>query len=119
MHSVPRRRRSLHDRRLQAVLPRSSRRGRSRRLDISCDLEKRLDGMARFPVRLLSAGGGEGRPNLRGHRISGAWLSLVERFVRDEEAAGSNPVAPKSFLEMFAKFSPASGRVLRAAEQTC
>jgi hypothetical protein len=24
----------------------------------------------------------------------GAWLSLVERFVRDEEVAGSNPVAP-------------------------
>ena len=22
------------------------------------------------------------------------WLSLVERFVRDEEAAGSNPVTP-------------------------
>ena len=26
---------------------------------------------------------------------AGAWLSLVERFVRDEEAAGSNPVAPR------------------------
>ncbi len=26
--------------------------------------------------------------------ISGAWLSLVERSVRDREAAGSNPVAP-------------------------
>ncbi len=25
---------------------------------------------------------------------SGAWLSLVERYVRDVEAAGSNPVAP-------------------------
>jgi hypothetical protein len=25
----------------------------------------------------------------------GAWLSLVERFVRDEEVAGSNPVAPR------------------------
>ena len=24
----------------------------------------------------------------------GAWLSLVERCVRDAEAAGSNPVAP-------------------------
>ena len=24
----------------------------------------------------------------------GMWLSLVERFVRDEEAAGSNPVIP-------------------------
>jgi hypothetical protein len=24
----------------------------------------------------------------------GLWLSLVERFVRDEEAAGSNPASP-------------------------
>jgi hypothetical protein len=24
----------------------------------------------------------------------GVWLSLVERFVRDEEVAGSNPVTP-------------------------
>ena len=24
----------------------------------------------------------------------GVWLSLVERFVRDEEAVGSNPVTP-------------------------
>ncbi len=29
----------------------------------------------------------------------GAWLSLVERCVRDAEAAGSNPVAP-SWLDM-------------------
>jgi hypothetical protein len=29
------------------------------------------------------------RPN-----IIGAWLSLVERCVRDAEVAGSNPVAP-------------------------
>ncbi len=28
------------------------------------------------------------------------WLSLVERFVRDEEAVGSNPVTPISFLEV-------------------
>ena len=25
---------------------------------------------------------------------TGAWLSLVERLVRDQEVAGSNPVAP-------------------------
>jgi hypothetical protein len=29
-------------------------------------------------------------------RLIGAWLSLVERFVRDEEVARSNRVAPKS-----------------------
>ncbi len=28
---------------------------------------------------------------------NGAWRSLVARFVRDEEAAGSNPVAPTIF----------------------
>jgi hypothetical protein len=28
----------------------------------------------------------------------GAWLSLVERYVRDVEVAGSNPVAPKGNL---------------------
>ena len=27
----------------------------------------------------------------------GLWLSLVERFVRDEEAAGSNPASPTTF----------------------
>ena len=26
--------------------------------------------------------------------LFGVWLSLVERFVRDEEAVGSNPVTP-------------------------
>ena len=38
----------------------------------------------------------------QGHRVqlysirlhSGVWLSLVERYVRDVEAAGSNPVTP-------------------------
>jgi hypothetical protein len=37
----------------------------------------------------------EGRPKIRiDGSFVGAWLSLVERFVRDEEVAGSNPVAP-------------------------
>ena len=31
----------------------------------------------------------------------GAWLSLVERFVRDEEVVGSNPVAPIFFVFFF------------------
>ena len=26
--------------------------------------------------------------------VTGVWLSLVERYVRDVEAAGSNPVTP-------------------------
>ena len=29
--------------------------------------------------------------------VIGAWLSLVERSVRDREVAGSNPVAPTFF----------------------
>ena len=28
------------------------------------------------------------------HEKNGVWLSLVERLVRDQEAAGSNPVTP-------------------------
>ena len=31
-----------------------------------------------------------------GHKNVGAWLSLVERPVRDRKVAGSNPVAPNS-----------------------
>jgi hypothetical protein len=30
----------------------------------------------------------------RGVNIIGAWLSLVERSVRDREVVGSNPIAP-------------------------
>ena len=33
----------------------------------------------------------------------GAWLSLVERFVRDEEGAGSNPVAPIFYALFYAQ----------------
>ena len=33
----------------------------------------------------------------------GAWLSLVERYVRDVEVAGSNPVAPTSLYTPFTK----------------
>jgi hypothetical protein len=37
------------------------------------------------------------------HRIHsvlvGAWLSLVERTVRDREVGGSNPLAPTNFLK--------------------
>ncbi len=38
--------------------------------------------------------GGELRPAKK-REFFGAWLSLVERFVRDEEVARSNRVAPK------------------------
>ncbi len=34
----------------------------------------------------------------------GAWLSLVERTVRDREVAGSNPVAPTIFLSCHLKY---------------
>ena len=35
-----------------------------------------------------------GHPYCAAPSINGLWLSLVERFVRDEEAAGSNPASP-------------------------
>src|SRR5690242_3614499 len=44
-------------------------------------------------MRLLE-GGVRACPNQWEFFVVGAWLSLVERFVRDEEVAGSNPVAP-------------------------
>jgi hypothetical protein len=31
-------------------------------------------------------------------RCDGAWLSLVERSVRDREVVGSNPIAPTSLM---------------------
>ena len=39
-------------------------------------------------------GRGTGYSNLGIRLHSGVWLSLVERYVRDVEAAGSNPVTP-------------------------
>ena len=30
----------------------------------------------------------------------GAWLSLVERSVRDREVVGSNPIAPTNILDL-------------------
>src|SRR5581483_5883145 len=53
--------------------------------------------------------------------LLGAWLSLVERFVRDEEVARSNRVAPTTIPagSVFSRFNAASCRVLRAAEQEC
>ena len=31
--------------------------------------------------------------------VDGAWLSLVERSVRDREVVGSNPIAPTTFFQ--------------------
>ena len=33
--------------------------------------------------------------------VIGVWLSLVERYVRDVEAAGSNPVTPIWFSKIY------------------
>ena len=38
--------------------------------------------------------------------LCGAWLSLVERLVRDQEVAGSNPVAPTIFPSKKEPFRP-------------
>jgi hypothetical protein len=50
-----------------------------------------------FPSGWFRQEGEEADRTYGSTEIAGAWLSLVERFVRDEEAAGSNPVAPKVF----------------------
>ena len=34
------------------------------------------------------------------HSVVGMWRSLVARIVRDDEAAGSNPVIPTTFASM-------------------
>ena len=46
-------------------------------------------------LRYLAAPPGRQRPGLP---LVGAWLSLVERCVRDAKVGGSNPLAPTSFL---------------------
>ena len=33
--------------------------------------------------------------------VIGVWLSLVERYVRDVEVAGSNPVTPIWFFKIY------------------
>ena len=38
------------------------------------------------------------------HLTSGVWRSLAARFVRDEEAAGSNPATPTTFSQLQARF---------------
>ena len=45
----------------------------------------------------------------------GAWLSLVERLVRDQEAGGSNPLAPTNPLPISAlRLSPRAGTTLNS-----
>ena len=48
-------------------------------------------------IRKTSIDGEAPRPYVRRSFPHGLWLSLVERFVRDEEAAGSNPASPIPF----------------------
>ena len=38
------------------------------------------------------------RPAYHPNAIVGAWLSLVERTVRDREVGGSNPLAPTNYI---------------------
>jgi len=46
----------------------------------------------------------------------GLWLSLVERFVRDEEAAGSNPASPTTYY-VNAISTPPRGKDLRTLKR--
>ena len=41
--------------------------------------------------------------------VVGAWLSLVERLVRDQEAGGSNPLAPTNYEILMAESVRAPG----------
>ena len=42
--------------------------------------------------------------NAAARAASGVWRSLAARFVRDEEAAGSNPATPTTKLQVAAIF---------------
>jgi hypothetical protein len=45
-----------------------------------------------------------GQQRLLDWGLFGAWLSLVERLVRDQEAGGSNPLAPTNPFNDFRRF---------------
>ena len=49
----------------------------------------------------------------------GAWLSLVERYVRDVEVAGSNPVAPTIFRFFAGRQESTTGWEARLGERAC
>ena len=44
------------------------------------------------------------------HLLVGAWLSLVERSVRDREVGGSNPLAPTSSSQISNSLTEFGGR---------
>ena len=48
----------------------------------------------------------------------GAWLSLVERFVRDEEVVGSNPVAPIFLCTTASEFPAKTSHLLSYPHQS-
>ena len=56
--------------------------------------------------------------------LVGAWLSLVERLVRDQEAGGSNPLAPtKSLIDLqtfppYTRVQHRQGRALYGSDAT-
>ena len=77
---------------------------------------------ARVSRRPVRGGGGRGRRLTEGRsrRVTlrcytgefGAWLSLVERLVRDQEAGGSNPLAPTIFFNNSRSVSPPRSLIL-------
>jgi hypothetical protein len=48
----------------------------------------------KIPSRPLDGSNAEGGAARVSNDKGGLWLSLVERFVRDEEVVGSNPASP-------------------------
>ena len=55
---------------------------------------RRLLVRLQIPSRPLDGSNAEGGAARVSNDNGGLWLSLVERFVRDEEVVGSNPASP-------------------------
>src|SRR5580700_6680624 len=91
-------RRLLRSRRHPGVSRARSRRVHTRRSGISCVMIE-LQTFLSFTLVTASPCRPKGgrRGTVKPSKFFGAWLSLVERFVRDEEVARSNRVAPKFF----------------------
>src|SRR3954454_23455648 len=53
---------------------------------------------------------GESRTSARLTSSTGVWRSLVARFVRDEEAVGSNPATPTPKQQVRGRFSKIENR---------
>ncbi len=67
---------------------------RSRTGRRECVLRNEDEGKRERPCRVVNS-------EIERNAHVGAWLSLVERLVRDQEVGGSNPLAPTIYLPSF------------------